>query len=372
MRSYMYRSGLETRTGTLPHPASARYGHGPGASPRFETPWRPGMSLLELLVVITIIGVLMALLLPAVQAAREAARRTVCQNNLRQVALGVLNHADAHSGELPALWKTSRLESWNNFSWRVDVLDKLEEAPLARRLHLDLSPLDEANLPAIGVLLPVFQCPSTPDSPRYVTELGPANTRPADLRAGACDYAGVFEVAGTEHFELLPGAWRRERQRTSIYRTTVGDSFVPLGSPRGVTPDEESPRRRAVTSSLAAIHDGLSRTVLLAEQAGKPQQYGKRTGWEFRPDSAVLGSAGSPLAGNVALTEGAWATAEMGTFSATVNRDNHAGPYGFHNGANVAFCDGSVRLLTEGMQWEVLSAILTRDGDEIIADSDWR
>ena len=335
---------------------------------------RRGISLLELLVVITVIGVLLALLLPAVQAAREASRRTVCKNNLRQVALAVLMHADSHSGELPALWKTSRLASWENFSWRVDVLDELEEESLAGRLNLDLSPLDEANLSAIGVLLPVYQCPSTPDSPRYVTELGPAGTRPADLSAGACDYAGVFEVAGDEQFRLLPGAWRREPPERAIYTTTLGESGMVFNN-FGVKPDDVSPRKRAIPSSLAAIHDGLSRTGLFSEQAGKPQQYGERirgrlSTWVF--DSGdVVGSA-SPLAWNLALTEGAWATAEMGTFSATVNRDNHSGPYGFHEGAHVALCDGSVRLLPAGMQWEVLSAILTRDGDEIIADSDWR
>jgi prepilin-type N-terminal cleavage/methylation domain-containing protein len=335
---------------------------------------RSGMSLLELLVVITVIGVLLALLLPAVQAAREASRRTVCKNNLRQVALAVLMHADSHDGDLPALWKTSRLASWENFSWRVDVLDELEEEPLTRRLHLDLAPLDEANLSAVGVLLRVFQCPSTPDSPRYVTELGPASKRPADLSAGACDYTGVFEVAGDEHFELLPGPWRREPKQRTITTTTLRESGIVFNS-FDLKPDEVSPRKRAIASSLAAIYDGLSRTVLLSEQAGKPQQYGQRMGgrlssWEF-DSGGVLGTA-SPLSWNLAVTEGAWATAEMGTFNATVNRDNHSGPYGFHAGAHVALCDGSVRLLAEGMQWEVLSAILTRDGDEIITDSDWR
>ena len=69
-------------------------------------PQRAGFTLVELLVVIAIIGTLVSLLLPVVQAAREASRRSTCQNNLRQIALGVINYSDTHKEKLPPLWKT--------------------------------------------------------------------------------------------------------------------------------------------------------------------------------------------------------------------------------------------------------------------------
>lgn len=341
----------------------------PRPSPfRHIAPRRAGMSLLELLVVITLIGTLAALLLPAVQAAREASRRTVCRNHLRQVALAVVTRADTRQGELPPLWATERPSPWENFSWRVELLGELEQASLARRLDLELLPLDAANAPGIAECLPIFQCPSAPDYPRRSVNFERLDARHAGLQAGACDYAAVFEVA-TDDQQLgsLAGAWRIDATQPSV----LGGSTVVLNSFQ-VVPDRQSPRRRATPSNLQAIIDGLSRTVLIAEQAGKPQQYGTKLLSRIVGAPFVGGTGDSLDVFGWRPTEGAWATAEMGTFHAAVNQDNHAGPYGFHNGANVAMCDGSVMLLHPQMEWEVLSALLTRDGDEIISDRDWR
>jgi type II secretory pathway pseudopilin PulG len=325
----------------------------------------------ELLVVMALIGILAALLLPAVQAAREAARRSTCQNNLRQVALAVLVHADGRHGELPALWRSDRPQPWENFSWRTEILDELEEDSLARSLRIDLPPLDAANRSAIEVLVWVFQCPSTPDSPRRIQDLGPDGQSEADLAAAASDYAAVFEVATDDYFEPMSGAWRLESSRVSILRETDA-TYYGTDAPATVPPDEVSPQRRARPSSLRATTDGHTRTVLLAEQAGKPQRYdAQHETVDVHERSAIVVMA-DLLDGHLARAEGAWATGEMGTFHAAVNRDNHAGPYGFHHGAHVAMCDGSVQMLHAETEWVVLSALLTRDGDEIISDADWR
>ena len=91
-----------------------------------------GFTLVELLVVITIIGILIALLLPAVQAAREAARRAQCQNNLKQVGLALLNYEAAH-GMLPA--GGLRLSNTYGWSWWIRVLPHLESDSLVAGLN---------------------------------------------------------------------------------------------------------------------------------------------------------------------------------------------------------------------------------------------
>ena len=90
--------------------------------------WHPrtsrGFTLVELLVVITIIGILIALLLPAVQAAREAARRAKCSNNLKQIGLALLNYESAH-GTFPAGGSHSP-SGWYGFSWMIQIFPYCE------------------------------------------------------------------------------------------------------------------------------------------------------------------------------------------------------------------------------------------------------
>lgn len=143
-----------------------------------------GFTLVELLVVIAIIGVLVALLLPAVQAAREAARRTQCRNNLRQLGLALHNYHDAHS-TFPASHDT------NFWSWIAYLLPYLEEAPLQDRFDFaeyafpdDVSTVQRA----VALKLPVLQCATDerantvsrafPEAPfAYTSYLGNAGTQ---------------------------------------------------------------------------------------------------------------------------------------------------------------------------------------------------
>ena len=120
-----------------------------------------GFTLVELLVVIAIIGILVALLLPAIQAAREAARRNQCLNNLRQIGLGVLNFEQAN-GRLPAgsTTETPKLDGPYYSTWTVDILPQLEQQAVYDLWHPEAGFSRSINRALRETFLQVYLCPS--------------------------------------------------------------------------------------------------------------------------------------------------------------------------------------------------------------------
>jgi prepilin-type N-terminal cleavage/methylation domain-containing protein len=121
---------------------------------------RVGFTLVELLVVIAIIGILIALLLPAVQAARESGRRTQCQNNLRQIGLALHTFHDTR-GYLPP-GSSGGTVGMNRFSPQSLLLPYLEASSLQSRVNYNLTPVDPANAYALAYVSSTFLCPSDP------------------------------------------------------------------------------------------------------------------------------------------------------------------------------------------------------------------
>jgi len=119
---------------------------------------RRAFTLVELLVVIAMIGILIALLLPAVQAAREAARRMSCSNNLRQIGIAVHNYHDA-VGKLPLA------KNHNSFSWASAILPFAEQQNLRDMLELNKKMWEEPNMTAGKSKIPMYICPSEPNNP---------------------------------------------------------------------------------------------------------------------------------------------------------------------------------------------------------------
>jgi prepilin-type processing-associated H-X9-DG protein len=299
----------------------------------------------ELLVVIAIIGVLVALLLPAVQAAREAARRTTCQNHVKQLVTAIHEYHDAHKS-LPPLYN-GRLD-WRSvsfgletFSWRVVVLPFLEQRGLGNLFDMSLFATDRKSQPAINSELSIMGCPSTPRSSGTARGLWYGRAQfDESLTAATTDYNSS---EGYVEGELcIAGAWGE---------VVKGKPGEPL-SVRKV--------------SFANVTDGLSKTTLIVERSALPDHY-----WN---SGATIEPHDPPQFrtwGNV----GEWAiSAEMMLDHLMVqpgvplvNGDNLHGLYSFHpGGAMIAMGDGSVHFLKDSIANELLFALISRDEGETV------
>jgi prepilin-type N-terminal cleavage/methylation domain-containing protein/prepilin-type processing-associated H-X9-DG protein len=305
-------------------------------------------TLVELLVVVAIIGVLVALLLPAIQSARESARRTSCANNLRQLALAVHGYHDAH-GQLPSLYngpqepRTGVSFGLDTFSWQTAILPYIEEKSLEKMFDFSQNAVHAVNQPAVNQVFKMASCPSTPRASLMARGLwfgrGKFNEQ---LTAATTDYAsseGYLEGLT----DCLVGAWGE------------------------LVPSEnywDKPKVRRV--SFTHISDGLAQTTLILERAGLPDRYLK--------GGAVVEPHNPPAFrtwGNVGL----WAISaetllnhlQIESGAAAVNGDNLHGMYSFHpGGAQVAFCDASVQFLPDSMSAASVYALITREaGDRV-------
>src|SRR5688572_19266635 len=167
---------------------------------------RRGFTLIELLVVIAIIAILIGLLLPAVQKVREAAQRTQCQNNLKQIGLGLHNYHDANNA-LPPSWKYAVPSGGVPYAtfhgWGVYVLPFLEQSALYQRYDFNKDSFEEPNLSVVLTPLKMFECPASPDPARVVTFPYPPNILPGTrgapqfiYRAAPTDYSVTTGILG--------------------------------------------------------------------------------------------------------------------------------------------------------------------------------
>ncbi|HEV3166389.1 MAG TPA: DUF1559 domain-containing protein, partial [Isosphaeraceae bacterium] len=160
---------------------------------------RAGFTLIELLVVIAIIGVLVALIMPAVQSAREAANRAKCQNNLKQLALAAQEYHDAFNS-FPAGWYCDSVNDPNCVSYGAlpymwngltGLFIKLEQGNLYNEMNMQLPPNWPDNMTSIRRTMEFFVCPSNRKAIQVVTNTSTTPSQPGvTIKSGPSDYRG--------------------------------------------------------------------------------------------------------------------------------------------------------------------------------------
>jgi len=312
-------------------------------------------TLVELLVVIAIIGVLVALLLPAVQAAREAARRMKCGNHLKQIGLALHNHADS-IGTLPAarhaILKTPGPGAWIH-SWTPKVLPYIEQQNLFEKYRFD-EDWDDANNDAATVgpikqKIEIFLCPSAPGNLQ----------RGQGGRRSASDYAATTERNWPNTFVSQAQAGFVS-QSDPNYIGVLGHD-VPVDS-AGATDAANAVSIRLARRRITDIKDGTSNTFLVAECAGRNQWWfmGRRIGQVDRGPWA--NPNGRIQIGGCDPND---QTATIGP--KPINCINDKEIYSFHpGGAMVVFADGSVRFVKQTISLDLTLALLTRERGEVV------
>lgn len=325
---------------------------------------RLAFTLVELLVVIAIIGILVALMLPAVQASREAARRAQCQNHLKQLGLAVHSYYDAHQA-LPPLYTDipvpvfSTQFGLDTYSWRALILPHIEEQPLRAAIHFSVYATDSANQDAVNQSVEAFVCPSTRRGTVIARGLWHGRSQfDETLRAATSDYngsAGYVEAGIVSRQKIcdpsVTNYYWEEAWTPGIFGEVVYGAVV-----------WNPPTVRKI--KFSQVTDGLSHTLLLLERAGLPDQYFEG-GTKMEPHDPPQYRTW----GNVGL----WAISGCEQFNQIyhqtgkplVNFDNMLGLYSFHpGGANVALADGSVRFINESIAPELVLASISRAGGE--------
>jgi prepilin-type N-terminal cleavage/methylation domain-containing protein/prepilin-type processing-associated H-X9-DG protein len=299
---------------------------------------RRGFTLIELLVVIAIIGVLIALLLPAVQKVREAANRMACSNNLKQLGLALHNYHDAN-GSFPA----GQVETPKKHVWTAYVLPYLEQENLHRGYDFAVHWYQDPNTAIVTVQLKIAQCPSA--EPNRVED--PPNQRSGVTVPAACgDYGAVGNVDDA----------------------LVTNGFIPgplPPRPNGVLADQHPTR-------IAEITDGTSETMMVGEIAGRPVHYvtGRKV-VPYDPAHPVYG-AGWANWDNGFQIHGSTLDGLTEPGPCGVNCNNNKGLFSFHpGGANVLFADGSVHFLRETASIVTVAALATRGGGEVVSSNDY-
>lgn len=288
---------------------------------------RHAFTLVELLVVIAIIGTLVSLLLPAVQAAREAARRTSCRNNMKQIGLSLHNYHDVNN-RFPHGWDADHPEGEPGWGWAAAILPYMEQQNLYNTIRFDLAIEEQANSTARLQVVEGFLCPSDPGDKLFAIAEGEHDHGDHDheheegdesvdegeklFDIARSNYVGVF---GTFEIEDAPD----RGNGTFFFRSRI---------------------------QFASLTDGTSNTIVVGERSS-------RLGGSIW--HGVIHEASANMARIVGVTD-----------HTPNHHDLHFDDFSSYHptGAHFLLGDGSVRLINDRISLQVYQALATRQGGE--------
>ncbi len=304
-----------------------------------------GFTLVELLVVIAIIGILVGLLLPAVQQVRESARRAQCLNNMRQLGLALNVFHDVHKVFPASGWTTTGPGNPHGryVGWRALTLPYIEQENLQELYNFNVHWWEATNPTAGGVPVRTYQCPSTPTESDVFSAIAkpprPAMTFPVPL--APTDYEAIM---GVRPESIDPARYNNGNRYSVMHRNS---------------------RVR-----IAEVRDGTSNTIVVVECAARPHTFRLRSEIPDIANDQGIGWIDSegPFSLDGASADGnrEGCTPAHGCVHA-MNKKNDNEPYSFHpDGGNFLFTDGHVQYITQSVDLMILAALCTRGAGEVV------
>jgi len=305
---------------------------------------RGGFTLVEILVVIAIIGILVALLLPAVQAAREAGRRTHCLNNLKQLGLAMHNYHDVNRMLPYSNSNQGGYDNWGqsgdmNRSWTVALLPFMEARTLWDQMDQRKDGLASPNLAIIQQNLPGVLCPSDPDSSTPLTRTDSARNFVLALSNYACSVG--------DHFNA--------NDEGNGYPLRYCNDCRTVATVRGVI------SRYGWSARFKHIKDGLSTTMFAGEVIPEYCDWEDWGHQSFSTTARPINHRNSEFALSFAQN---WQNPAL---PHSWEHDQSIAFRSFHpGGAQFVMCDGTVHFLADDIDFKLYRALASRSGQEVV------